>query len=163
MSRALLIVDIQHDFFPGGASPLHEPEAAARVAGQVLEAFRDSAEPIFHVQHLSDAPGAPLLVAGTPGAEIYPAVAPEGAEPVITKHSPDAFLSTTLEAQLRAAGTSTIVIVGMAADTSIEETVKAASDLGFAVTLVEDGCALPSGVDLAESEHAKLVLSHELI
>ena len=46
MPRALVLVDIQRDYFPGGKLPLHEPEAAAEKAGQVLEAFRASGEPV---------------------------------------------------------------------------------------------------------------------
>jgi nicotinamidase-related amidase len=63
MSRALVIVDIQRDYFPGGNMPLHEPEAAAAKAGQVLEAFRAAGDPVVHVQHLSPA-GAGFLEEG---------------------------------------------------------------------------------------------------
>ena len=55
MSRALVIVDIQNDYFPGGAHPLVAPEAAAANARRLLEAFRRGGEPLFHVQHVWDA------------------------------------------------------------------------------------------------------------
>ena len=45
MARGLLIIDIQRDYFPGGAYPLVEPEAAAEAARRVLDAFRDAGEP----------------------------------------------------------------------------------------------------------------------
>ena len=76
MNRALVIVDIQRDYFPGGKMPLHEPEAAAEKAGQILEAFRASGEPVFHVQHLSPAGGG-FLEEGTDGAEIMAPVTPQ--------------------------------------------------------------------------------------
>lgn len=68
MSRALVIVDIQRDYFPGGAMPLHEPEAAAAKAGQVLEAFRKAGHPVIHIQHQSPV-ALGFLVEGTDGAE----------------------------------------------------------------------------------------------
>jgi nicotinamidase-related amidase len=179
MARALVIIDIQNDYFPGGAFPLVGPDEAARVASQILEAFRDSGEPIFHVQHVSTEPDATFMRPGTSGVEIHDAVAPEGSEPVISKASPNAFLGTDLEAQLNAAGTKDLVVVGMMTSTCVDSTVRAASDLGFSVTVVHDACAAPDlsfdGVDvpgqlvhtaflaaLADS-FAKVVASHELI
>ena len=58
MTQALLIIDIQRDYFPGGAYPLVAPEPAAEVAGRVLAAYRNSDAPVIHVQHLWDAPDA---------------------------------------------------------------------------------------------------------
>lgn len=179
MSRALVIIDIQNDYFPGGAFPLVEPEAAARVAGQILEAFRDSAEPIFHVRHVSPEADAAFMKPGTPGAEIHDAVAPEGDEPVIEKETPNAFLRTDLEAQIRATGVTDLVVLGMMTSTCVDSTVRAASDLGFNVTVPHDACAAPDlsfdGVQVAAASvqtaflaaladsFAKVVASHELI
>ena len=61
MSRALVIVDIQNDYFPGGAHPLVGPETAAANAQQLLEAFRAGGEPLIHVQHVWDAPDASFM------------------------------------------------------------------------------------------------------
>jgi len=97
MARALLIVDIQNDYFSGGANPLHEPEAAADAARRVLESFRAAGEPVIHVQHVWDAPDAPFMRPGTEGVEIRREVAPRDGEPVIQKHAPNAFLRTSLE------------------------------------------------------------------
>ena len=100
MSRALVIVDIQRDYFPGGKMPLHEPEAAAEKAGQVLEAFRKAGDPVVHVQHLSPAGGG-FLEEGTDGAEIMAPVTPADGEAVVQKRAPNAFLRTDLEQRLR--------------------------------------------------------------
>ena len=64
MTRALVIVDIQNDYFPGGKNPLDRPEAAAAKARELLDAFRASGEPLVHVQHVWDAPDAAYLAAG---------------------------------------------------------------------------------------------------
>ena len=81
--RGLLIIDIQRDYFPGGAFPLVEPEAAAEAAARALDRFREDGEPIVHVQHIWDAPDAPFFKKGTAGTEIHPLVAPADGE---TRH-----------------------------------------------------------------------------
>lgn len=143
MTRALVIIDIQQDYFPGGAYPLVEPEAAARAAARLLAAFRQADEPVIHIQHVWDAPDAAFMRPGTAGIEIHPLVAPAGDEPVVRKESPNAFLNTDLEARLRDISPDELVIVGMMSSMCVDATVRAASDLGFAVTVAHDACAAP--------------------
>jgi nicotinamidase-related amidase len=141
MSRALVIVDIQNDYFPGGAHPLVAPEAAAANAQQLLEAFRRSGEPLFHVQHIWDAPDAAFMRPGTPGVEIHDSVVPAAGEPVIQKANPNSFLDTPLEAELRARGVEHVVVCGMMTSMCVDATVRAAVDLGFEATVAHDACA----------------------
>jgi nicotinamidase-related amidase len=143
MSRALLLIDIQRDYFPGGAFELVGPDAAATSARDVLERFRSGREPIIHVRHAASAP-APFLVAGTPGAEIDDRVAPAGGEPVIVKQHPNAFRATSLEQLLREQGISELVVGGMMTSMCVDASVRAAADLGFAITVVGDACAAPA-------------------
>lgn len=75
MTRTLLIIDIQNDYFPGGAFPLVAPEAAAARAAEVLGSFRRSGGSIVHIRHIWDAPDASFMRPGTPGVEIHPMVA----------------------------------------------------------------------------------------
>jgi nicotinamidase-related amidase len=141
MSRALVIVDIQNDYFPGGAHPLVGPEAAAKNAQQLLEAFRASGEPLFHVQHIWDAPDASFMRPGTAGVEIHESVSPAADEPVIQKANPNSFLDTPLEAELRARGVEHVVVCGMMTSMCVDATVRAAVDLGFEATVAHDACA----------------------
>jgi nicotinamidase-related amidase len=143
VSRALIVVDIQMDYFPGGAFPLVDPEPAAAAARSVLEAFRAGGEPIVHLQHVWDAPDATFMWPGTEGVEIHPAVAPAAGETVITKDAPNGFLRTPLEEQLRAWGADELVVCGMMTSMCVDATVRAAADLGFNVTVMHDGCAAP--------------------
>jgi len=143
MPRALVIVDIQRDYFPGGRMPLDGPEAAAEKAAQVLGVFRESGEPVFHVQHLSPA-GAGFLEEGSDGAEIADAVAPVGDEVVVRKRAPNAFLRTDLEQRLRDLGVDEVVVVGMMTSMCVDATTRAGADLGFRMTLVPDACAAPA-------------------
>jgi nicotinamidase-related amidase len=141
MTRALVIVDIQNDYFPGGKNPLDRPEAAAGKARELLDAFRASGEPLVHIQHVWDAPDAAFMAPGTDGVEINDAVRPAGGETVIQKAHPNSFLGTPLEQHLRDAGVDSLVVCGMMTAMCVDATVRAAVDLGFATTVVHDACA----------------------
>ena len=144
MGRALVIVDIQNDYFPGGAHPLHAPEAAAAAARSTLERFRAAGEHVVHVQHVWDGPEATFMRPDTDGVRINDAVAPLAHEPVIRKDAPNAFLRTGLEAELRGHGIDQLIVCGMMTSMCVDATVRAAADLGFTVTLVHDACAAPA-------------------
>jgi nicotinamidase-related amidase len=143
MTRGLLIIDIQRDYFPGGANPLVEPEAAAATARRLLDAFRASGEPVVHLQHVWDAPEATFMRPGTEGVEIHPLVAPEAGETVIEKAAPNGFVGTPLESRLREGGIDELVVAGMMSSMCVDATVRAAVDLGFTATVVHDACAAP--------------------
>ncbi|KRC59353.1 Isochorismatase [Agromyces sp. Root81] len=143
MTTALIIVDIQRDYFDGGAHPLVGPDAAAASAARLLAAFRSAGDPVVHVQHVWDAPDAAFFRPGTPGVEIHPAVVPLPGEPVVTKAAPNSFLGTDLGERLAAAGADELVVAGMMSSMCVDATVRAASDLGFGVTVAHDACAAP--------------------
>src|SRR3954464_11810258 len=130
MPRGLLIIDIQRDYFPGGAYPLAGPDAAAGAARRVLDAFRASGEPVIHLQHVWDAPEATFMRPGTEGVEIAPEVAPAAGELVLTKAQPNGFLDTPLEQTLRSSEPDDLVVAGMMSSMCVDATVRAAVDLG---------------------------------
>jgi nicotinamidase-related amidase len=141
MTRALVIVDIQNDYFPGGQNPLEGPEQAAAHARELLDAFRASGEPVVHMQHVWDAPDASFMVPGTDGVEIHESVQPAAGEAVLQKANPNSFLQTPLEEHLRGAGVERLVVCGMMTAMCVDATVRAAVDLGFETTLAHDACA----------------------
>ena len=143
MSRGLLIIDIQRDYFPGGAYPLVGPDAAAASARRLLDAFRAGGEPVIHLQHVWDAPDAAFMRPGTDGVEIHALVAPADGETVITKAQPNGFLGTDLAAQLSSRGIDELVVAGMMSSMCVDATVRAAVDLGLTATVAHDACAAP--------------------
>ena len=143
MSRALVVIDIQKDYFPGGRMELVGTEAASRRARELLEAFRESGEPLFHVRHEFEGPDAPFFAPGTEGAEIHPNVAPIEGEPVIVKHFANAFKDTSLLDDLRGLGVSDVVLCGMMTSMCVDASARAADDLGFTTLLAADACAAP--------------------
>jgi nicotinamidase-related amidase len=143
MTRALLLVDIQLDYFPGGAFPLVGPEPAATAARSVLEAFRAGDEHVVHVRHLATDDDATFFVPGTPGTAFHPSVAPIDGETVLDKHEPNSFIGTGLQDHLTGVGITELVVVGMMSSMCIDSTTRAAAELGFTVTVVADACAAP--------------------
>lgn len=141
MSHALLLIDIQNDYFPGGAMELVGAEAAGRKAGELLADFRERRLPVIHIRHLSTRPDATFFLPGTAGAEIHPCVAPKAGEQVFQKHYPNAFRDTELLLYLQQHGIVNLVIAGMMTHMCVDTTVRAAFDLGFSCTLAHDACA----------------------
>ena len=139
--RALLIIDIQNDYFPGGKMELEGADAAAANASKALARARQDGLPVFHVRHLSTRPGSTFFLPGTEGAEIHTAVRPRTGERVIEKNFPNSFRGTELERALKDAGVKELVVAGMMTHMCVDASVRHAADLGYKVTLLGDACA----------------------
>jgi len=140
-NTALVIIDIQHDYFPGGAMELEGADAAAAKAGQAVERFRKESLPVFHVRHLSIRPGATFFIPGTPGVEIHANVTPLPSETVVEKNFPNAFRGTALQNYLDKHKIKNLVVAGMMTHMCVDATVRHAADLGYKITLLGDACA----------------------
>lgn len=152
MNTALILIDIQKDYFPGGAMELSGSEAAAAKAGRALGWFREKGWPVIHVQHLSARAGAGFLEPGTPGAEFHPFVEPKEGEAVIRKHFPNAFRGTALQDRLDELDVKRACFAGMMTHMCVDATVRAAFDLGYQCVLLGDACA----TTVLESGHVKV-------
>lgn len=141
MTQALLLIDIQNDYFPGGAMELVGSTEAGQKAKQLLQAFRLAGRPIIHIQHVSTRPNATFFLPGTRGVDIHSSVAPLPGEPVFQKHFPNSFRETPLLNHLWEEGLTELVIAGMMTHMCIDTTTRAAADLGFGCRLAHDACA----------------------
>ncbi len=141
MKTALLLIDIQNDYFPGGAFELSGSLAAAEKASEALRYFRTMQWPVIHIQHLSLRPGATFFLPDTEGANIHPLVAPIEGEPVFQKHFPNSFRETPLLEFLHAQGIEQLAITGMMTAMCVDATVRAAFDYGFSVLMLHDAMA----------------------
>ncbi len=141
--ETLLLIDIQNDYFPGGAFEVPGSAESALVAASLLETFRRGRGPVVHVRHIAVKPGSTFFLPGTPGSEVHDQVRPREEEPVIVKHFPNAFRETDLLETLRGLGATRLVIAGMMTHMCIDATTRAAKDLGFECTVVADACAAP--------------------
>eukprot|EP00995_Heteronema_vittatum_P007637 NODE_2789_length_740_cov_245.797395_g1963_i0.p1 GENE.NODE_2789_length_740_cov_245.797395_g1963_i0~~NODE_2789_length_740_cov_245.797395_g1963_i0.p1 ORF type:complete len:209 (-),score=76.48 NODE_2789_length_740_cov_245.797395_g1963_i0:114-668(-) len=138
---ALVVVDLQNEYFPGGKMELVGILEAAVQARRVLDDARARKWPIFHIRHVMPGADAPAYVAGTPGVEPHDSVAPQEGEPLITKNQVNCFRDTTLLEDLKAKGVTDLTIIGAMTHVCIDSATRAAVDYGFKVTLVHDACA----------------------
>jgi nicotinamidase-related amidase len=141
LKTALLIIDIQNDYFPGGKYPLVNPLEAAQKAYMILQCFREQSGYHVHIQHVSQKPDATFFISGDRGTDIHDSVAHFEGEPIVYKHEFNAFLNTNLLEHLRGWGIERVVITGMMTHLSVDATARAASDLGFQVIVAADACA----------------------
>ena len=139
--KALLLIDIQNDYFPGGAAEIVGPLEAAQHAAQALGLFRDHHLPVIYVQHANTRPGATYLLPGTPGDDIHPSVAPLSGEPIVVKHAPNSFHDTILDELISRFGVDHLVVCGIMTHMCVDSTVRAAKDRALPVTLLHDACA----------------------
>ena len=141
MKPALIVIDIQNDYFPGGRMELEGSPEASLQAATLLQAFRTGQLPLVHIQHLSNRPGASFFLPGTEGVNIHANVAPHAGETVIQKNFPNSFRGTSLLQHLRGLGADHLVITGMMTHMCVDATTRAAFDLGFTCSLAHDACA----------------------
>lgn len=151
---ALLVVDVQNDFLPGGNLGVAEGDAVVPVLNRYIEAFADKGLPIFFTRdwhpenHCSfQAQGGPWpahCVAGTEGAAFAADLVQPAIAVVVSKaDSPDTdaysgFEGTELASELRRRGVSRVFVGGLATDYCVLNTVRDALRNGFEVYVLED-------------------------
>jgi nicotinamidase-related amidase len=141
MKPALVIIDIQNDYFPGGKMELEGSPEAGLQAAKLLQHFRSKGLPLVHIQHVSNRPGASFFLPDTEGVNIHASVAPHSGEIVLQKHFPNSFRGTPLLDHLRGLGADHLIIAGMMTHMCVDATTRAAFDLGFSCSLAHDACA----------------------
>jgi nicotinamidase-related amidase len=141
MKTALIIIDIQNDYFDKGTMPLVEVNKAGNNARLILESFRAAGLPVIHIQHIAARPTAAFFLPDTTGAEIHDIVKPFENEKIIVKHYPNSFRETELLDYLKCNNITDLVICGMMTHMCIDATTRAAKDFGLNIILIEDACA----------------------
>lgn len=139
--RALIIIDIQNDYFPGGKWPLVGQTEAAEKAARILAAARAAGDAVIHIRHEINRPNAPFFEPGSDGAAIHSSVQPLPGETVIVKNFANSFRETGLKAILDEGHITDLTILGSMTQNCVESTVRAAADFGYTVTVIHDACA----------------------
>jgi len=141
MKKGLLLIDLQNDYFPGGKMELAGIVQAADKARLLLDHFRKNNLSVYHVQHISIKPGASFFLPRTEGGKIHTTVEPLAGEKVFQKHFPNSFRETQLLETLRKQEVNDLMVAGAMSHMCVDATVRAAFDLGFSCTVIEDACA----------------------
>jgi len=141
VSKALILIDIQEDYFEGGACELVNPLEASLEAKKLLEYFRKNDLPVFHIQHINLVqPHVSYLLPNTSGINIHKNVQPLVGEKIIEKNFPNSFLQTNLENELDKLNIKDVVICGMMSHMCVDATTRAAFDFGFSCILAHNAC-----------------------
>jgi nicotinamidase-related amidase len=164
---ALIIVDMQIGMSWSASGVRNNLGAEAAIA-ELLSAWRARSAPVVHIRHISRTPGSPFWP-GQPGVEFQTALVPLESEHVVEKNVPDGLINTGLERWLRVRGISSLVIVGVSTNNSIEATARTAGNLGFKTYVVSDATFAFAKADFdgrartAEEVHAMALanLQHE--
>ena len=144
---ALIVIDLQNDYFPGGLFPLWNTEGTLRNIVAAIGKARALGIPVIHVQHVANAANAanaakgiaPFFNAGTPGVDIHPevlAAAPDA--PVVVKEYADSFHGTTLEQVLSGLGVEELLVCGMMTQNCVTHTAIAKGAEKYKVTVLTD-------------------------
>ena len=139
--RALVLIDVQNDYFPGGRWPLSGIESAADNAAKLLAAARSAGDLVVHIRHEFATADAPFFLPGSAGAMIHPKVRALQGEPVVLKRHVNSFRETNLKAILDDHGVEEVVICGAMSHMCVDAGTRAASDLGYECVVVHDACA----------------------
>lgn len=144
MTRALVVIDIQNDYFPGGVLPLFEAEAVEDRVVQAIGKARAAGDRVILVRHVSAAESGLFAKSGT-GIGIRDAItAAAGDAPVVTKAVADAFQDTDLASHLE--GVDELLICGMMTQNCVVFTAMSRAADGFELSVVSDLCTAPSEI-----------------
>jgi len=144
MKQALLIIDVQNDYFEGGKSELYNPVEALNNIEKILRHFRGINLPVIHVQHINIREGASFFLPNTDGACIHKNLMPQESEYLVIKNMPNSFFDTNLLDIIKDNAITNLIICGMMSHMCVDTTTRACKDYGISVTLIDDACATKS-------------------
>ena len=143
MAKALLVIDLQNDYFPGGKFPLWNTDAVLQTVERAVQKATAQGVPVIHIQHVADAKMgiAPFFNEGTPGADIHPRIlAAAQNAPVVVKHFADGFEQTNLEETLTKLGVTELLVCGMMTQNCVTHTAISKAAEKYDVSVLVDGC-----------------------
>lgn len=142
--HALIVIDLQNDYFEGGSYPLWNSQITLENTEAAIQLANERGIPVLVVQHIANTSNgaAPFFNEGTDGVEVHPrilAAAPGGRK--VIKNAADSFVGTTLEETLTELGITDLMICGMMTQNCVTHTAISKSAEKYRVSVLEDCCA----------------------
>lgn len=143
MNKALLVIDLQNDYFPGGKFPLWNTDITLQNIEKAIAKASAQGTPVIIIQHIASSEQgiAPFFNRGTSGADVHPrilAAAPDA--PVVVKEFADSFVKTTLEKTLSGLGATELLVCGMMTQNCVTHTAISKSAEKYQVSILTDCC-----------------------
>lgn len=147
MSKALLVIDVQNDYFSDGKFPLWNAEIVSENVEKTIKKAKESGIPVIYVQHVVMQEPAPFFGKGTPGVQISSRIlAADPDAPVIQKQHADSFQETTLEETLNELGVTELLVCGMMTHNCVTHTAISKSAEKYGITVLPDCCTTVSEI-----------------
>ena len=169
MTKALLVIDLQNDYFPAGKFPLWNTNAVLQNSEATIGKANAQSIPVIHIQHIAKQGMAPFFNEGTPGADIHPRILTAARNaPVVVKEFADSFEKTTLEETLSKLGVTELLVCGMMTQNCVTHTAISKAAESYSVTILPDCCTTVNEILHLIALHAvstrvKLVPSREVL
>jgi nicotinamidase-related amidase len=157
MKRALIVVDVQNEYFEGGALPISYPPQSFEQIKKAIESAQKAGVMVVLVQHTSLKENAGAFVRGSHLWEFHNEIKTIKPDLYIEKNHASSFVGTDLNYRLRSLGIDTVAIVGYMTQNCCDATARDASQLGFNVEFLSD-----ANGTLAFSNNAGEVSAEEL-
>jgi nicotinamidase-related amidase len=138
MKRALLVIDVQNEYFEGGLLPVTYPVTHFENLLRVMEGATAAGVPVVVVQHTFVAPDMPFFKRGTPGWDLHPEVASRPRDHWVEKELPGSFTGTGLEEWLRQRGIDTVTVAGYMTHMCCDTTARQALHRGLKAEFLSD-------------------------
>ncbi len=139
MEKALIVIDLQNDYFSGGNMELVNINATLQKTNKLIQYAREQRYKIFIIQHFAEE-GASFFALKTEGVEINQGLDIQNGI-IISKNYPNSFRETKLHEELQANNIDSIIVCGAMSHMCIDTTVRAGFDLGYKIELASDACA----------------------
>lgn len=156
-NTALLVIDVQNDYFAEGKMALSQPEIALNHIQQLEQYFIQAQQPIIYIQHvqLDDTRG--FFIQDTQGVNLHEGLNITADSIIIKKHFPNSFFQTDLKQQLDQLKVGKLMITGMMTHMCVDATTRAAHELGYETIVIADATATRDLVIDGHSIAAKTV------
>ncbi|MDD5143659.1 cysteine hydrolase family protein [Methanoregula sp.] len=166
MSEALLVIDVQDEYF-SGKLPVTFPYGSFVNILQAMDAAHAARIPVVVIQHSNRAAGAATFVPGTPGWELRPEIKKRPRDVLVEKSLPGSFTGTNLEAWLKEHTITSVTIAGYMTQMCCDTTARQAFHRGYTVKFLSDATGTlaitnRAGSVSAEELHRAILVTQQM-
>lgn len=137
MSKALLVIDVQNEYFTGKL-PVSYPKDSLKNIVKVMEAASEKGVPVILIQHTAPQENAKTFIKGSREWEIHEEILKRNYDCIIEKNMPGSFTGTGLDEYLKGKGIDAVVICGYMTQMCCDTTARQAVHLGYSVEFLSD-------------------------